>query len=109
MVDDKEIQKMVDAIVREVDPEQVIIFGSYAKGMAQSYSDVDFIVIESESFGSGRSRWEELSRIWDALSHFRVPHDVLVFSNEDVERWRSSINNILARALREGKVLYERH
>jgi hypothetical protein len=23
--------------------------------------------------------------------------------------WRSSLNNVVARALREGKVLYERH
>ena len=99
---------MVDIIVDEVDPEQVILFGSRARGDAHQGSDVDLIVLESEPFGNGRSRHEEEVRLHRALSSFRVSKDVLVFSRIEAEYWRDSLNHVLARALREGRVLYER-
>jgi len=38
----------------------------------------------------------------------RVAADLLVYSTEDVDYWRDSLNHVLARALREGTVLFER-
>ena len=103
------LQRMAQAIVDEVDPEQVILFGSHARGDAREDSDVDLIVIEAEPFGEGeRCRHSERLRVRKAIRDFKVPKDILVFSLEDVEYWRDSLNNVLARALREGKVLYER-
>ena len=100
--------EMVQAIVAEVDPEQVILFGSRARGDEREHSDVDLIVVEAEPFGPERSRHKELVRLYHALAGFRVPADVLVYSHEDIDYWRDSLNHVLARALREGKVLYER-
>ena len=99
---------MVQVIVAEVDPEQVILFGSHARGDAGVDSDVDLIVIESVPFGEGRNRDVEETRLWRALASFHVPKDLLVYSRDEVEYWRDSLNNVLARALREGRVLYER-
>ena len=107
-VTDTLLQQMVDAIVAEVDPDQVILFGSRARGEARQDSDVDLIVLESGPFGEEKSRHAEEDRIRRALSGFSVAKDVLVYSQEDVEYWRDSLNNVLARALREGRVLYER-
>lgn len=108
-VTDELLGKMVRAIVDEVDPERVILFGSRARGDERAGSDVDLIVVEAESFGPERSRRKELVRIYHALAGFRVPADVLVYSHEEVDYWRDSVNHVLARALREGRVLYERH
>jgi hypothetical protein len=47
-------------------------------------------------------------RLRQVLRPFRVPVDVLVYSQEDVDYWRDSLNYVLARALREGRVMYER-
>ena len=107
-VTDALLDQMVQAIVAEVDPEQVILFGSHARGDARENSDVDLIVVECEPFGPERSRHKEMVRIYHALAGFLVPADVLVYSHEDVAYWRDSLNHVLARALREGKVLYER-
>ena len=71
-------------------------------------SDVDLIVLEAEPFGAARSRHKELVRLYHAIAGFPVAADVLVYSHEDVDYWRDSLNHVLARALREGKVLYER-
>ena len=102
------LHRMVRAIVDEVDPEQIILFGSRGRGDARVNSDVDLLVIEAESFGAGRGKHEEMNRLYRALRGFHVPKDILVFSNEEVEYWRDSLNHVLARAFREGKVLYER-
>ena len=107
-VTDGLLGEMVQAIVDEVDPEQVILFGSWARGDERENSDVDLIVVEAEPFGPERSRHKELVRLYHALARFRVSADVLVYSHEDIDYWRDSLNHVLARALREGKVLYER-
>ena len=107
-VTDALLDQMVQAIVAEVDPEQVILFGSRARGDAREDSDVDLVVVEAEPFGPERSRRQELVRLYHALVEFPVSADILVYSHDDVDYWRDSLNHVLARALREGKVLYER-
>ena len=99
---------MVRAIVAEVDPDEVILFGSRARGDATADSDIDLVVVEAAPFGPGRDRRAEAARVWRALADFDVPADVLVYSRDEVEYWRDSRNHVLARALREGRVLYRR-
>lgn len=106
--EDPLLRRMVQAIVDEVDPEQVILFGSRARADWGPESDVDLIVIERQPFGHHRNRRAEMHRVDTALAQFPVPSDVLVYSLDEVEYWRDSINHVLARALREGVVLYER-
>ena len=107
-VNDDLLDRMVQAIVDEVDPEQVILFGSRAREDHRENSDIDLIVVEAEPFGRERSRHGEMVRLYHAIARFPVATDVLVYSHEDVAYWRDSLNHVLARALREGKVLYER-
>ncbi|MGH7565020.1 MAG: hypothetical protein ACREK5_11465 [Gemmatimonadota bacterium] len=37
-----------------------------------------------------------------------VAKDILLYSADELERWRDSPNHIIGRALRQGRVLYER-
>ncbi len=104
---DKLIQRMVEAIVQEVKPERVFLFGSCARNTPTSDSDVDFLIIESEAFGPGRNRWSELRRIRKVLKPFRFPKDILVYSRDEFEKWQDSINHIIAHATKEGKLVYE--
>ena len=101
------IGQMVTAVVEEVDPERVILFGSRARGEDQEDSDVDLVVVEAEPFGPDRSRHKEI-RLYKVLADFPVSADILVYTHDEVDYWRDSLNHVLARALREGKVLYER-
>jgi predicted nucleotidyltransferase len=105
---DRLLDQMVQAIVNEVDPEQVILFGSRASGTPTEDSDVDLVVVESAPFNGGRSRRREMTRLWRILAPFNIAKDILVYSSDEVERWRHSLNHVLARAQREGRVLYER-
>ena len=82
-VDDALLERMVQVIVDEVDPEQVILFGSHARGDARTGSDIDLVVVEASPFGPGRDRRAEAARLWRALAGFRVPKDILVFSRNE--------------------------
>lgn len=108
-VTDQLLDEMVQAIVCEIDPEQIYLFGSHARGTARPDSDVDLLIVEAASPRHPGSRWEKLVRLSELLARFRVPNDVLIYSCPEVEKWRYTINHIVARALREGKLLYERH
>jgi predicted nucleotidyltransferase len=102
------LDRMVRRIVAEVGPEQIFLFGSWAKGEERADSDLDLLVVEREEFGPARSRRAEMARVWGALSGFGVPVDVLLFSRAEIERHRGAINHVAARALREGRMLYDR-
>jgi len=106
-VSDEVIGKMASEIARAVDPARIVLFGSWARGQANPGSDVDFLVVEREPFGPERSRRREATRIWRCLAPFRVPTDILVYSLGEIAHWKDSTHHVIARALREGRTLYE--
>ncbi|MBF0163262.1 MAG: nucleotidyltransferase domain-containing protein [Magnetococcales bacterium] len=105
---DSDLTAMVCGIVAEVQPELVILFGSHARGDAGSNADVDLLVIEAEPFTTSRSRFQEIARLERAMGSIPVATDILVYSLDEVQLLKSSRNHVVARALREGKVLHAR-
>ena len=103
MVSDEEISAAVEILVREAQPEQVILFGSYARGEAKPDSDLDLLVVQREV----THQYAEMVRLRRALSPLRIPVDLLV---TDLARlsssWADFPGSYLYDALREGKVLY---
>jgi predicted nucleotidyltransferase len=107
-VTDEVLADIVQAIVREIAPERIYLFGSRARGEARADSDIDLLIVESEPFGPERSRLKEMNRISRSLSTFRVPKDILVYSTDEFAKWSRSLNHIVGRCSREGKLLYAR-
>lgn len=106
VVDDALLREMVVAVAQEVQPEAIILFGSHATGQARPDSDVDLLIVEAEPFGEHRDRRNEMTKVWRALARFMVAKDILVYNRDEIEQWRDARNHVIARALREGKVLY---
>ena len=106
--EDSLIREMVDTIVREADPDTVVLFGSRARGNARADSDVDRLIVEREPFGPQRSRRQETARLYRALRKLAVPKDLLLYSRDEYERLKDSAHHIVGRARREGRVLHER-
>lgn len=102
------VREMAVVIVEAAHPRKIVLFGSRARGGAGPRSDVDLLVIEDEPFGPGRSRRREVARLSRALARFPIPQDILVYTADEAEHWANSKNHVVARALREGRVLYER-
>ena len=100
------LRRMVEIIVREADPQAIILFGSRARGDARPDSDIDLLVIEREPFGPGRSRIKEAARLYRALGDLPASKDLLLYSRDEVADRRSTPSHVVARACREGRVLY---
>jgi predicted nucleotidyltransferase len=98
------IARMARRLARRFSPEQIILFGSHARGDAGPDSDVDLLVVTPIT-GSKRET-QVAMRV--ALHDFRVPYDIIVVTPDEVERRRNIPGTIVWPALREGKVLYVR-
>ncbi len=110
-VTEKKINEMAAAIVREVHPEKVILFGSRARPCRCGFSlgrRILVVVEEKGSFGPGRSRRKEMARLCKTISRFGLPTDILVYSQEEFDYCSESLNYVVGRAVREGRTLPER-
>jgi len=102
------LKRMVAAIVKAVDPEQIVLFGSRAQGDAKVHSDFDFLVVVPRILLKKRSRIDVYADVMRHLRGFKVPIDILLYTPGEVREWRPYRNHVISRAFREGRVLYEK-
>jgi uncharacterized protein len=98
------INRMVKRIVAKFQPQQVILFGSHARGDATADSDIDLLVV-MDFEGTAREKGLEI-RV--SLHDILVPKDIIVTSPEDFAWRKDIVGTIEWPAAREGKVLYAR-
>lgn len=104
MVDEKLIERAGRLLLDAAPPGSgVYLFGSYARGDAGPGSDLDFLVVEPEL----ADQHGEMVRLRDVLRPLRVAADVVVTSRQVFEQWRTTPNNVLYQAAREGRALHE--
>lgn len=106
--DEDLLRQMVETIINEVSPETIILFGSRARGDARPDSDVDLLVVETEPFSPRRSRRKEAARLYMALREMAASKDILLYSRDEYDHWKHSLNHVVGRAFREGRVLHGR-
>ena len=98
----EQITNAVKRIAEASQPEQILLFGSHARGEAHDDSDLDLLVIETEV----TDRAAEMVRLRRLLRPLRIPVDLLVYSRSDIDRWGHQPGSALFWALREGKMMY---
>ncbi|MGO9463402.1 MAG: nucleotidyltransferase domain-containing protein [Isosphaeraceae bacterium] len=100
---DKEI--LADVIRRVVEaaaPNQIILFGSAARGEMGPDSDLDLLVIKGGKFNKSRLT----TAIYRHLRGSDAAVDVVVVTPEEVERYGNSPYLVIYPALRQGKIVY---
>jgi len=99
----KSLRPAIQRIVDELNPEKIILFGSYAYGKPTPHSDVDLLVVLKTSASLKERSWE-VSRL---LLPRPFPVDILVKTPKEIEKALRSGDFFLQEILTRGKVLYE--
>lgn len=104
MIDIELIKQTIVEKLKPLNPEKIILFGSYAYGTPTENSDLDICVIKNDI----KSRIDVKRQIRAALKDIRVPKDILVeteeyFLSHSDQNW---INTALYDIRNKGLVLY---
>ena len=84
------LERVVDRLVEAFSPERIILYGSYAEGLATRDSDLDFLVITSHPI----TRREEQERLRGSFDDVPIPVQVITISKEAFEETRDVIGGI---------------
>lgn len=100
-------QRAIDAVVRQIidqfQPQQIVLFGSYAYGKPRPESDVDLLVVMDTLL----KETEQAVRICQAIDyHFGL--DLIVRTPDNLARRLALGDGFLREVLDKGKVLYGR-
>jgi len=103
-VDKALIDDVKNHIVEAVDPDKIILFGSYAYGKPSKDSDLDILVIMK----SNLPRYKRSVPIYKALAGMLIPKDIIVYTPKEVEEWDNVPQSFITTAVSRGKKIYEK-
>ncbi len=83
-------------------PDQIILFGSAARGQLGPDSDVDLLVVKS-GLTNRRRLEEEIHLNFFGLG---VPVDIIVVTSEEIEKYRDKLGTVIQPALDGGIEVY---
>jgi len=101
----KEIKKIV-SVLKKLNPQKTILFGSVAQGKIHRDSDIDICVIKET-----KDKWRIKDKIWDlfwdADFDWEIEPDVKIYSPSVYNDWLLR-NDPFIEEIEKGKVLYEK-
>lgn len=105
--EDKQIKKIKEEILehlrqRGIGIENIILFGSRARGIFSQYSDYDLLIITQRTF-TIKEKMEISKGLRKRLSRFAI--DVIIKSKEEVEVLKNQIGTLVREAIKEGVVV----
>ncbi len=102
-VDEELIRRVTEQIVTHVQPEKIILFGSWAWGRPHADSDLDLLIIRD----SPLRRDKRAREIHQLFASRKFPLDVLVYTPREVEMCQKMKGSFIRYILDHGRVLYE--
>ena len=100
----KTLPDAVERIVKELQPDKIILFGSYARGVATPDSDVDLLVI----MNTDASSTDRYLRVSQLLIPRPFPVDILVKTPQEISQAIDKGDFFIEEIISRGKVLYGR-
>lgn len=94
----------IERLAQELNPRQIILFGSWARGDARPDSDIDLLIVMPEIENKRQTAIKALR----ALRDLPVSKDIIVTTSQEIQARGDEIGLVLRPALREGIVIYAR-
>jgi predicted nucleotidyltransferase len=98
------IDKIVSIIVSLASPDQIILFGSYARGNNTEKSDIDLLIIKKGL----KNGFDIIDSIYMAFyeNKIKIPVDLLTIDYDRYVKINNEIGYIYKTIKEQGKVLY---
>ena len=103
-VTEEVLGEIVHRLVTGLQPQKIILFGSYVYGTPSTDSDVDLLVIV-DTQARPVDRYVRVSRL---LQPRPFPLDLLVKTPEEIAQALDREDNFICEIMTRGRVLYER-
>ena len=98
----KEINNIVDQLVRKYRPSKIILFGSAVRADHGDVNDLDFLIIKEDVPSRGLDRIREL----EDLIERNIAVDMIIYRPHELEQRISLGDPFIKAILQEGRVLY---
>lgn len=99
----QEIESAFRPVLQTAGALKAILYGSYARGEADEYSDIDLIIVANTE----RRFVDRYEDFWPLVKHAAKSVDLLVYTPSELEEMIRRHNPFIARVLEEGVVIYE--
>ena len=99
------IDKIISLIVSIAAPDQIILFGSYARGDNKEKSDIDLLILKKGLKG-GREIIDSIYRAFYE-NKIGVPVDLLTLDYDRYLELNNEIGYVYKTIKKEGKLIYE--
>jgi predicted nucleotidyltransferase len=96
------VQEIARGVAARLRARRVIVFGSYAKGIAAARSDVDLLVVADTVLPRALRACE----VEPLLARTLVPVDVHVYTPEEIEAYGAELGSFIDCVLRTGRVVH---
>jgi len=110
MVDIEKLKEEIIERLKPLNPDKIILFGSYAYGTPNEDSDIDLFLIKND-LAKDEVRDEMLKAqrlLWDLIKKYHIGFDVFVDSFERIKYRIDYVKDqFYSKILNEGKVIYE--
>lgn len=98
----EKIVEITDKIVREYQPEKIILFGSYAWGKPNKDSDVDLFIVKKTE----KNIFERNREVGKIVFGSRVAIDALVYTPEQFKTRKEIGDPFVRNIINNGKTIY---
>ncbi|WP_114311976.1 nucleotidyltransferase domain-containing protein [Thermus caldifontis] len=99
-----ELEPVLSAILKTVPVRKIMLFGSRARGEGRPESDYDLLIVVPPEYKTMRA-WKDLYEVTSKVKRdFSL--DLILATEEDLEKYRNAWMTVYPKALKEGRVLY---
>ncbi len=98
-----ELDRFVEVVVPALQPERIIVFGSYATSQIHEWSDLDLVVIAETDL----SFQQRLKLVYGQVRP-RVGMDIIVYTPQEWQRLSEKRMFVREEIAEKGRVVYER-
>jgi len=98
---EKELQRVI-SVLKRMEIDKAILFGSFARGTGNRSSDIDLIIIKETTLPF-------LKRADDFYASIKpkVAMDILVYTKREYEKMLKENNSFIKHISKEGRTIYE--